>query len=377
MTLDVHQLDQILLVGTGVLLLAILAVRLSVGVGLPSLLVYLLMGVALGESGFGLQLRRRRGRARAGLRGADPDPGRGWPDHALARDPAGDAAGCLAGHDRCRRERARDGALRPLRARPAVGDRRAAGGGHLADRRRGGVLGAAPGAAAAPAHRCPGGGVGAQRRPHGRAGHPGQRRWRPRDRSTSPGRSPTSSIAGTIGGLVVGYAGAWLLRRSALPSSGLYPLAVLSFTVLAYAGTALLHGSGFAAVYVAALILGNAELPHRARDPVVLRGGGLARADRAVRDARAAGLPEPHRPAHRPDRGGRRSGADPGGPAALGGGLRDRAADEGARAGLPLLGGAARRRTDRARHHPPRRGRSTARPSSSTSSSSSSSSSPC
>src|SRR3954464_9205973 len=54
MTLDVETLDQVLLVGAGVLLLAILAVRLSVGVGLPSLLVYLLMGVALGESGLGL-----------------------------------------------------------------------------------------------------------------------------------------------------------------------------------------------------------------------------------------------------------------------------------------------------------------------------------
>ena len=70
-------------------------------------------------------------------------------------------------------------------------------------------------------------------------------------------------VVGTVGGLLVGFGGAWLMRRSALPSSGLYPLAVLSFTVLAYAGTAALHGSGFAAVYVAALILGNAELPHR------------------------------------------------------------------------------------------------------------------
>jgi cell volume regulation protein A len=69
---------------------------------------------------------------------------------------------------------------------------------------------------------------------------------------------------GTAGGLAVGYGGAWLLRRSALPSSGLYPLAVMSLTVLAYAGTVALHGSGFAAVYVAALVLGNAELPHRA-----------------------------------------------------------------------------------------------------------------
>ena len=69
---------------------------------------------------------------------------------------------------------------------------------------------------------------------------------------------------GVAAGLAVGFGGAWLLRRSALPSSGLYPLAVLSLTVLAYASTASVHGSGFAAVYVAALILGNADLPHRA-----------------------------------------------------------------------------------------------------------------
>jgi cell volume regulation protein A len=39
---------------------------------------------------------------------------------------------------------------------------------------------------------------------------------------------------------------------------------VLSLCVLSYAGAAFLHTSGFAAVYTAALILGNTELPHRA-----------------------------------------------------------------------------------------------------------------
>jgi cell volume regulation protein A len=68
---------------------------------------------------------------------------------------------------------------------------------------------------------------------------------------------------GTLLGLAAGLGGAWLLRRVALPASGLYPIAVLSLTVLAYAGTTVLHASGFAAVYVAALVLGNAELPHR------------------------------------------------------------------------------------------------------------------
>ena len=55
MTFDVHQLDTFLLVGAGVTLLAILAVRLSTRVGLPSLLIYLLMGVLLGESVLGIR----------------------------------------------------------------------------------------------------------------------------------------------------------------------------------------------------------------------------------------------------------------------------------------------------------------------------------
>ncbi|MET9023527.1 potassium/proton antiporter [Actinopolymorpha sp. NPDC004070] len=68
---------------------------------------------------------------------------------------------------------------------------------------------------------------------------------------------------GTVFGFLIGWGGAWLLRRVALPSSGLYPLAVVSFAVLAYAFTSFVHCSGFAAVYVASLVLGNAELPHR------------------------------------------------------------------------------------------------------------------
>jgi cell volume regulation protein A len=69
-------------------------------------------------------------------------------------------------------------------------------------------------------------------------------------------------------GLVIGAAVAWLgvqlLRRVALPASGLYPLSIMTFAVLAYSGAATLHASGFAAVYVAALVLGNSDLPHRA-----------------------------------------------------------------------------------------------------------------
>ncbi|MFI9640096.1 potassium/proton antiporter [Micromonospora sp. NPDC051925] len=68
---------------------------------------------------------------------------------------------------------------------------------------------------------------------------------------------------GAAVGLAVGLAGRFALRRAALPSSGLYPIAAVGFTVLAYAAGAVLHASGFLAVYVAGVLLGNARLPHR------------------------------------------------------------------------------------------------------------------
>ncbi|MEV0277778.1 potassium/proton antiporter [Streptomyces sp. NPDC050610] len=63
-------------------------------------------------------------------------------------------------------------------------------------------------------------------------------------------------------GLAVGWLGAYGLRHVALPASGLYPIAVMAIAFTAYAGGALAHGSGFLAVYLAALVLGNAKLPH-------------------------------------------------------------------------------------------------------------------
>jgi potassium/hydrogen antiporter len=68
---------------------------------------------------------------------------------------------------------------------------------------------------------------------------------------------------GAVVGLAVGWVGTQALRRIALPASGLYPLAVFALAFLAYAAAAWLHASGFLAVYVAALWLGNARLPHR------------------------------------------------------------------------------------------------------------------
>nr|WP_223282162.1 potassium/proton antiporter [Streptomyces sp. EAG2] len=63
-------------------------------------------------------------------------------------------------------------------------------------------------------------------------------------------------------GLAVGWLGAVGLRHVALPASGLYPIAVLAIATTAYAAGAMAHGSGFLAVYLCALVLGNAKLPH-------------------------------------------------------------------------------------------------------------------
>jgi cell volume regulation protein A len=70
-------------------------------------------------------------------------------------------------------------------------------------------------------------------------------------------------VAGAVVGLGIGWVAARLLRGIALPGSGLYPLAVVTAAVLAYSVAAAVHASGFAAVYLAALVLGNSDLPHR------------------------------------------------------------------------------------------------------------------
>jgi cell volume regulation protein A len=70
-------------------------------------------------------------------------------------------------------------------------------------------------------------------------------------------------VVGLLIGLAMGALGTWLLKRAALPAAGLYPLAAVGLMLLAYASGAVLHASGFMAVYVAAVVLGNAKLPHR------------------------------------------------------------------------------------------------------------------
>lgn len=273
--MDVHDLDRYLLVGSGVLILAILAVRLSVSIGLPSLLVYLGLGLLLGSSGLGIDF------SDVGLA------------HALG---FGGLVLILA-----------EGGLTTKweQVRPNLGY-----GMLLA------TLGSAISVAvvAAGAHFMLGFEwelavlLAAVLTPTDAAAVFSVLRTVPLKASVkgtleaesglndapivvlvvaiSAGDVADKGIAYLIGlivfelvvgvafGIAIGWLGAYLLRRVALPASGLYPLVVFAFTVLAYGSAAAVHASGFAAVYVAALVLGNAELPHRTATRSFVEGIG-------------------------------------------------------------------------------------------------------
>jgi potassium/hydrogen antiporter len=66
-------------------------------------------------------------------------------------------------------------------------------------------------------------------------------------------------------GVAVGLATGWLatqaLRRARLATAGLYPVASLATVALAYGAADSLHGSGFLSVYLAGLMLGSVSIP--------------------------------------------------------------------------------------------------------------------
>ena len=265
MSFDVYQLDAVLLAGAAVVLAAILAVRASVRVGLPSLLLYLLMGVALGEAGLGINFE-------------DANVAHALGFAALVVILA---EGGLTTHWEEIRPSMRMGvALATLGVAVSVTVMALAAHYVLGfDWRLAILLGAVTSPTDAAAvfsvlRRVP-----LPRRITGTL-----------EAESGLNDAPTVLLVtlvstgsaldhgvlwfagivvyelalGVLGGLAVGFGGAWVMRRVALPSSGLYPIAVLALTVLAYSGMSALHASGFAAVYTAALVLGNSELPHRA-----------------------------------------------------------------------------------------------------------------
>ena len=68
---------------------------------------------------------------------------------------------------------------------------------------------------------------------------------------------------GAVLGLLGGQALLWFMRRVSLPSEGLYPLRTLACVLVLYGATTLAHGSGFLAVFVAGIVLGDERAPFK------------------------------------------------------------------------------------------------------------------
>jgi len=263
-TFDVHQLDSFLLVGSLVTLAAILAVRLSATVGLPSLLFYLLMGVLLGEEGLGIefedaQLAHALGFGALALILAEGGLTTNWREMrpsirlgvslatvGVAISVAVVAVGAHFLLDLPWELAILLGAVcSPTDAAAVFSVLRVV----PLPKRLTGALEAESGLNDAPTV------VLVSIISTGAAAESGV--------LNVAGTILFELGVGTLIGIAAGFAGAWVMRRAALPSSGLYPLAVLCLAFTAYGGASAVHASGFAAVYVAALVLGNQELPHR------------------------------------------------------------------------------------------------------------------
>jgi cell volume regulation protein A len=264
-TFDADQLDQVLLVASGVLLVAIMAVRLSVVAGLPSLLFYLLLGVILGESVVGIsfddaQLAHALGFAALVVILTEGGLTTSWQEIRPAMRTGallatvGVAVGVAVMTLGVHYVLGLDWQLAILLAAITAPTDAAAVFSVLRrvplPRRLTGALEAESGLNDAPTVLLVTLASEGDLLAHGALG--------------LVAIVVLELGGGVLIGGILGAGGSWLTRRVALPASGLYPLAVLSLCVLSYGCAAALHTSGFAAVYTAALILGNTELPHRA-----------------------------------------------------------------------------------------------------------------
>jgi cell volume regulation protein A len=254
------QLPVVLGVGGAVLILAVLAVRVSTRLGMPSLLLYLAIGVLIGEAGFGVQFDNPSITQSLGLAAlvmiltegglttrwtaVKPSLGIGIALSTVAVVVSiavtGAALHWLLGLD-WRMAFLWGAVLASTDAAAVFSVLRSAGVG----KRLVGALELESGINDAPAY------IAVVVLSEGNAD------W------TLPLLVVYELGAGLAIGLLFGWVGAFALRRSALPATGLYPLATVAVCVLAYSSGQLAHASGLLATYVAGVVLGNSKLPHR------------------------------------------------------------------------------------------------------------------
>jgi cell volume regulation protein A len=70
-------------------------------------------------------------------------------------------------------------------------------------------------------------------------------------------------LLGAAMGYLMGKGSAWLINHSKLDTDGLYPVLVLGLVIFTYAATHFIGGNGFLATYLSAIILGNSDFIHK------------------------------------------------------------------------------------------------------------------
>ena len=267
-TFTLHNLTPVLLVGSVVLLISVAAVRLSVRSGLPSLLIYLLIGLALGESGplhvrfDSAELTQVLGYSALVLILTEGGLSTRWEGIRRSVAPAGVLAtlGVLVSVAVVA-VAARFVLQMPWNTALLVGAILSSTDAAAVfsvlrrvplPRRITGMLEAESGFNDAPV-------VILVTALAMRSAHPDAARswW------FLAGEAVFELVVGAVIGLAIGWLGGRLIRYVASSSSGLFSIGVVALTVLAYAAAASVHTSGFIACYLAALVLGNLRLPHR------------------------------------------------------------------------------------------------------------------
>lgn len=82
-------------------------------------------------------------------------------------------------------------------------------------------------------------------------------------------------VTGAAIGIAIGWLGRLTLPRVALPASGLYPLTIFGLCIAAFAVAGVIEASGFLAAYLSALVLANGpRMPHRAATMSFAEGFG-------------------------------------------------------------------------------------------------------
>ncbi len=265
--MNLDDLTRVLLIGSIVLLVAVAAVRLSVRSGLPSLLIYLGIGLALGNGGLGIEFddastTRVLGYAALVLILAEGGLTTSWANIRRSVAPAavlstvGVAVSVLVVALAAHIFLPLSWTIALLIGAIVTSTDAAAVFAVLRNvplpRRLSGMLEAEAGFNDAPvvllvvafsAQGLPGG---------------EQETW-----YSLLGLATLELAGGAVAGVVIGWAGGQLLRRVASASSALFSIGIISLTVLAYAAGSFVHVSGFLATYLCALVLGNMGLPHR------------------------------------------------------------------------------------------------------------------